>query len=115
MKKKFTKERFYKRFDAQAMANFNLTEWAQSLTRASQCMASIEEAFQKAHAIIKDAKEFNDAIKSMRQKQYESQQAELENGTAYIITGERTKVTPEFEKSLKEFLGGNSNITVNRL
>lgn len=96
MKKKFTKERFYKRM-------------------AYQHIASIEDAFQKAHTTIKDVKKINDAIKIMRQKQYELQQAELENGTACIITGERTKTTPEFEKSLKEFLGRNPSITVNQL
>lgn len=75
MKKKFSKKRFYKR-------------------RAYQLMANVEDAFQKSQAMISDAKELNDAITRMRQKQYDEQQAEFANGTARIITAEHTKIPP---------------------
>lgn len=58
MKKKFTKERFYKKLDAQTTANFDPIEWVQSLMQARQDMLEARlgmNAMQsKIRQILKD-------------------------------------------------------------
>lgn len=63
MKKKFTKQRFYKRFDAQAMENFDLIEWSKCLTEASQAMCEAVLTMSATHSTLRQTLEDINHIK----------------------------------------------------
>lgn len=64
MKKKFTKERFYKRLDAQCMANFDFVAFAQS-TSAAQI--AFQEIGIKMKAIRSSALELRNKLSQLRE------------------------------------------------
>ena len=92
MKKKFSKERFYKR-------------------RAYQLMALIDHSFTQARKMIDDAKDLSEILQTVRQKQYEQQQAELVGGTA-VIYNERNKASPEQIVEIKNFFSNGVSVKI---